>query len=161
MSLPRTKSELARAMRASGHSQATTARFLGVSPNTVRRWTDPEYAARQLRLSRNAKRRRTGRCVECGAETHYNGGKGISVSERCVACGTDQTIVRNHAKRGTGSSGMRVLGALALRPHRFTELRDIVGYPSNQCSSLLGRLMRYGLIVRLERGLYSLPERKA
>ena len=47
----------------------------------------PAAYQNSLELSRLAKRRRRGRCVDCGATTRY-GGKGAkpAVSERCHSC---------------------------------------------------------------------------
>ena len=72
-----------------------TAQRLGVSKNTVIRWTNPEYNERMLRQSREAKRRRKGVCKTCGGVTHYGGGKGKPVSEECNSCARN----RQHEER--------------------------------------------------------------
>lgn len=74
------------ALRQTGLGYKTVARKVGISPSTVRRFTDAEYAERQRRLSREAKRRRTGICVDCGGLTRYNGTNGQDVSKRCASC---------------------------------------------------------------------------
>lgn len=57
----------------------------GVSKTTARRIVDPDYNERNRRASREAKRRRTGVCRECGGVTRYNG-HGRAVSDLCATC---------------------------------------------------------------------------
>ena len=79
--------ERARALYLSGHGYRPVARLLGISPSSVRRYVDSDYAERNRRQSREAKRRRTGICRECGGVTLYNGRKkGTAVSTLCAAC---------------------------------------------------------------------------
>jgi len=65
---------------------------LGMSTTTIRRWLDPDFNERILRLSREAKRRRRGICEDCGGETRYAGGPGPGrkhrpiISKLCAAC---------------------------------------------------------------------------
>jgi hypothetical protein len=73
-------------LRATGLTNRQIAARLGLSKSYVARLGNPCYAA-GLVASREAKRRRTGTCVECGATTRY-AGKGSAVSERCGACGS-------------------------------------------------------------------------
>ena len=65
---------------------------LGVGGTTIKRWLDPDYNERHLRLSREAKRRRQGICEDCGGPTRYGGGpcRGREhrpiISKLCAAC---------------------------------------------------------------------------
>lgn len=61
------------------------ARRYGISATSVRRILEPEFAERMRIETREAKRRRTGTCERCGAETRYGGGK-QAVSRLCVPC---------------------------------------------------------------------------
>lgn len=63
------------------------AKDLGVSETTVKRWVNPGYYERHLHAAREAKRRRTGVCVDCGAPTRYGGKTPGGVSYRCPPCG--------------------------------------------------------------------------
>lgn len=72
------------------------ARHFSVSRSTVNRWIYPGLAEKGRILSREAKRRRTGTCLDCGAVTKYNGHE-HGVSPRCPTCaaierGKDITI---------------------------------------------------------------------
>lgn len=72
-------------LRAQGYGYKRIGRALGVSPSTVRRWVLPGAREANLLASREAKRRRTGTCVDCGGVTRYNG-HGRESSERCASC---------------------------------------------------------------------------
>ncbi len=72
-------------LRAEGLGVRRIARATGVSKTTVKRWIDPSYDERLRRLSLEAKQRRTGICVDCGATTRY-AGHGQDVSLRCPPC---------------------------------------------------------------------------
>ncbi|MBA3565225.1 MAG: helix-turn-helix domain-containing protein [Actinobacteria bacterium] len=144
--------ERARELYASGafgHRQI--AKELGVSPSTALRYVNPALAERGRKLSSAAKQRRRGTCESCGAETRYNG-HGRGTSERCLACAYKRQAL---AKRGQGETVGMVLTALAERPHRFTEIRDLLPVGS-YTPTLINRLLRYGLIERRERGVYAL-----
>lgn len=133
------------------------ARLLGVSPSTVRRWTNPEYAERQLRLSREAKRRRRGVCERCGGETRYSGGRnssGTPVATLCARCGTQASVDHHQALRGSGDLQPRILAFLD-EPRRLSELQRLLSAPqAGRVSTELGRMIRYGTVERVERGLY-------
>lgn len=58
---------------------------LGVSHGYVKRLLNPRSMESSRTHSAYAKRLRTGRCVDCGSVTRYNG-HGVGVSERCVRC---------------------------------------------------------------------------
>lgn len=84
-------------MRADGHTYREIAGALGCSITKVQFLLHPERAERSRQKSREAKQRRTGTCVDCGAVTHYNGTDGKSVSERCLPCSqriwTAETVI--------------------------------------------------------------------
>ena len=61
------------------------ARHFGVSKTTVCRWVYPGVAERSRVLAREAKRRRTGTCIDCGVATKYGGGE-HAISPRCPTC---------------------------------------------------------------------------
>lgn len=103
------------------------------------------------RASREAKRRRTGTCEDCGATTRYNGGKGKPVSSLCLSCAAKRSGV---AKRGTGPRGQQLLALLDGGPMRFTEIATALGIPNTHMGWLIGRLLEYGLIERPKRGWY-------
>lgn len=72
-------------LEALGLSLPLIADRVGVSKSTIYRWLRPGYAERSRKLSNEAKRRRTGVCEDCGAETRYNG-HSAEVSARCLRC---------------------------------------------------------------------------
>jgi hypothetical protein len=110
---------------------------------------------RNLRLSREAKRRRTGTCSDCGAVTRYGGRKGEPVSERCFKCAA---VLAGKTKRGKGSVNRRVLLYLR-KPRRYSEIRDHFGLSDGMANLTLQRLLRYGLVERVERGVYRRVEK--
>jgi hypothetical protein len=107
-----------------------------------------------LRSSREAKRRARGVCVDCGAETRYNG-HGRRVSERCGRCANRGVGI---AKRGKGPRVEATLALLATGPHRHSEIRDELQISNGHAGEILHRLLKYGLISRPERGLYALAQ---
>lgn len=147
-------------MRRKGEPTKRVARELGVPETTVRRWLDPEFAARMRRLSNEAKQRRTGRCRKCGATTRY-AGHGMDVSPTCVACANADIGL---ARRGSGPIGREAVALLATA-HRYSEICRQLDIAPGYANVLLARLRSYGLIVRLSRGVYiaaaSLEERQA
>lgn len=110
------------------------------------------------RASRDAKRRRTGRCALCGTVTRYGGTPGKPVSDHCHRCAAAASGV---SKRGTGSTNARVLERLEHGPATYTEIREMLGLPNDRVGPLFVRLVRYGLIVRVRRGVYALPDQEA
>lgn len=107
------------------------------------------------RLSREAKRRRTGTCADCGTVTRYGGRAGVAVSVRCPSCSAQKNAAEN--KRGKGPLNSRVLAELQHGPMTYSEIRDMLRLPNTRMGPLLVRLLRYGLIERPRRGLYQLP----
>ena len=142
--------ELALELRAEGLSYLRIGRALGVSTSTARRWTRPGYADHSRAVSREAKRRRRGVCEVCGAETRYNGHRGIGVSAQCIRC---QARERGRERRGHSPIAERAVAFLAT-PHHFAEIADHLGISKGYVSELLDRLRRYGLIERIARGVY-------
>jgi hypothetical protein len=102
-----------------------------------------------LRASREAKRRRIGICKDCGAETRYNGHRG-STSEFCVDCAAKRI---GEKLRGTGSLNRRIIDYLA-EERRYMDICRRFDRTTPQMASQLNRLVRYGLIVRIRRGVY-------
>jgi hypothetical protein len=102
------------------------------------------------RLSREAKRRRTGTCIDCGAVTRY-AGKSSAVSTRCPACGNRALGL---SKRGKGVFTEAALAAMRERPLREAEVAQAALVSRGYARNMIHRLTRYGLIERVERGLY-------
>lgn len=103
------------------------------------------------RASREAKRRRTGTCEDCGATTRYNGHKGKPVSRICNPCAARRSGL---AQRGTGLRMQQLLDLLSHGPLRFTEIHTGLGISKQNMGWLVGRAMKYGLVERPERGVY-------
>jgi transposase-like protein len=142
----------ARSLRRDGWTLRKIAAFLDVGHTTVLYWTDEHAAERQRAASREAKRRRTGTCSECGALTRYNG-HSAPVSTLCQRCANRRN---GAARRGQGPRQRELLALLAAGPMRFAAIRDTLGTTHDHLSPLLHQLHRDGYIVRLERGLYAL-----
>lgn len=103
-----------------------------------------------LRLSREAKRRRTGTCEDCGATTRYNGHT-AAVSNLCHGC----ACARHAATRiGTGTTQARVLEFVGDGERRFTEIMRGCGLTHDHTSNLLHRMCVRGLLERPRRGVY-------
>jgi len=81
----------ARRLYQDGLTRVEIASRLSVALTTVYRWVDPVYAERIRRQSREAKRRRTGTCEDCGAETRYNGHAENGASHLCLPCSNKRT----------------------------------------------------------------------
>lgn len=70
-----------------GWTRAAIARQIGVSPNTISRWLDPDVARRNREASLRYKRSLVGICVDCGGPTRYAGTKeSTKASRRCKWC---------------------------------------------------------------------------
>ena len=81
------REERAKALRDAGLSWAAIGRAVGVSRSHARRLCDPDVAASERVGSRDAKRRRTGVCLDCGGPTRYAGNRGVpGASPRCDGC---------------------------------------------------------------------------
>ncbi len=103
------------------------------------------------RLSREAKRRRTGICESCGNPTSYNGLTNNGPSRVCRPC---SAVERGLAKRGTGSAETAILAFIAKDERRLFEIAAGVGITWNHAHVTLHRLMRYGMVERPRRGVY-------
>ena len=143
-----------RALAAEGLNCRAIGERLGLSLSHVRKLHSrgSSYET-SLRMAREAKRRRRGRCVDCGAPTHYNG-HGREVSEHCQPCGSR---VAGPKLRGRGRTMERVLGMLVSGPMRYSEIRDRLESTNGHTGQVLHRLRKHGLVVRVSRGVYALP----
>jgi hypothetical protein len=77
-----------RRLKANGLSYQEISRLTGHNRTTILRWCDPLQAARQLQISREAKRRRKKPCPRCGRL------KGYEASEDAVC-----TVCANHQNK--------------------------------------------------------------
>lgn len=142
-----------RPLREQGLTYREIAEQLGISVTYARRILNPCYDTAQT-MSREAKRRRTGQCVDCGATTRYGGqAKTRTVSTRCVPCAQARIRAARRALRGTGPTQQKALIYLS-QPRTYSELRDHLGITSGHTSFLLHKLLEYGLIERVSRGVY-------
>jgi hypothetical protein len=107
-----------------------------------------------LRSSREAKRRRTGTCEDCGAVTRYGGQKGRPVSLLCVSCAQKRA---QGPRRGTGTTQARILDFIGADEHRFMEIVSGCGLGKGPTIAVLHRLMKIGLVERPRRGVYRKP----
>jgi hypothetical protein len=115
----------------------------------------PAYQ-RELAASRALKERYRGTCRNCGAATTGCDGPG-SARELCYRCAP---IVNNQKLRGKGSRQQPLLTLLAEDgPLRYAEIRDRLGISTGHTSNLLTLSTQSGLIVRVRRGVYTLPGR--
>lgn len=109
---------------------------------------------RNRRSSRDAKRRRRGLCVDCGAETRYNGSTVNGPSLRCRNCAA---VAAGRAKSGTGDQQQRLLDLLGDgRDWRRADILDALGMTGRHgwFSQLVARLLKQGLIERPRRAVY-------
>lgn len=146
--------ERAAELHAQGLGPTAIGRELGVPTSTIVRWTNPSYAAASRRLARDAKRRRSGTCARCGQPTRYNGHTVNGASRYCAHCGpaVGGQLARERLL-GKGQVQARVL-AFCTTPHRFSEIRAELGTTEGHVAQLLHRLVRYGLLTRVARGVY-------
>jgi hypothetical protein len=137
-------------LREQGLTYQEIAERLGVSRRTISRCFNERDYETTLRTSREAKRRRTGTCEDCGEPTRYNGHTVNGPSRYCEPCGHQR---QGLSLRGRGFTG-EVLAYLS-EPRRFSEIRNHFGISSGYTGMILvGRLMPYGLVTRLSRGVY-------
>jgi DNA-binding MarR family transcriptional regulator len=152
---PEIEKEIHRRYKPGVYGMKRVARDLGISETTVRRvLKPPEWYERQKRLSREAKHRRTGECVDCGGQTRYSGKGSQPVSTRCPQCAAR---IKALSWRGTGPKNSEALRFLRENgPSRMHEIRDELGVTTVRTFNILHRLMDYGLVVRVSRGVYEL-----
>jgi hypothetical protein len=118
----------------------------------------PSYR-RELAASRALKERYRGTCKLCGAPTTGCNGKDAA-PDICVHCSPGYYGPRYAAaRRGRGPVVERAL-ALLDTPHRFSEIRDELGITNGHTGQMLDRLLRYGLVERLDRGVYRRTEQR-
>jgi hypothetical protein len=131
------------------------ARELGISTSSVRRYVRPDRKQRDLMLSREAKRKRRGVCVDCGAVTLYNGRTVAGPSLRCHSCAAKIT---GQAKVGTGPVISKALELLEGGPMRWIELQHALGISKGHMAQLSHTMLRHGLVSRPSRGVYVFRE---
>lgn len=93
-----------------------------------------------------------GECEVCGARTDGSYGRALA-PKVCAKCAPVFYAPTFAAKRGTGPVMSRAL-ALCAEPIRYADLRDALGVSNGWASVLLHRMVRYGLIERVSRGVY-------
>lgn len=109
----------------------------------------PSYF-RELEAAKILKESYRGVCEECGAATTGCNGPGLA-PPLCLRC---TAKVRGKAQRGTGHVTESVLEFLS-EPRRFSEIQAFLGVTSDYASSMIyQRLLPYGLIERVSRGVY-------
>jgi hypothetical protein len=137
-------------LRQQGLNNLEIAKRLGVARSTINRCFSERSHQTTLRTSREAKRRRTGACEDCGTPTSYNGHRTNGPSRYCHSC----SVIRSGVKQRGTKFGGEVLAYLS-EPRRFAEIRDHFGITNSYLSQMLyGRLLKYGMVTRLERGVY-------
>jgi hypothetical protein len=116
------------------------------------------------RTSREAKRRRTGTCVDCGAGTSYSGHSEWPMhpngaSLRCPACSKVSTGLK---QRGSGHRQRQLVELLEVHERlTYMEIVGHLGTNKNHVGQLLARMRKHGIIVRVGYGVYSLPRKEA
>lgn len=145
-------------LRAKGLSYREIATRLDCNLSYVKRCGAPNAYDNNLRDSRDRKREVRGTCEDCGGVTRYSGTKGKRISSLCAGCSAKRTGL---ALRGTGHVHSEALAFLR-QPRTFSELRDHLGVSNGYVSQMLyTRLMRYGLVRRVKRGVYVATEASA
>lgn len=110
-------------------SATDVGRALGVSPSTVRNWC------------------LGGDCARCGRAVEGSSGH---ASLYCAPCNGTITARR---RRGTGPLGLAALAFLS-EQRQCKDVARHLGCSYAHAANLLHRLVRYGLIRRVGRGLY-------
>lgn len=113
-----------------------------------------EQLERNRETSREAKSRRRGVCVDCGAETRYNGTRGQNgPSLRCRRCGQ---LEAGRKQAGQGHVQQRLYELLR---HGVTTRAGLLEHgvaSGNVLQATLHREVKAGRIVRTGRGSYAL-----
>jgi hypothetical protein len=134
------------ACRALGMTWRETAAELGISYGYARDlYNDPDGSKARAR-----KDACSGYCAECGCRTTGSNGY-AKAPDLCYRCQTKRAGI---AKRGRGSTVSRILAFCAEQPRRYGEIRDTLDISSDQVGYALNRLVRYGLLERVTRGVY-------
>lgn len=146
----RSRSEWAReffALRRQGWTGLAIAREFGCGSAFVYDvLNDPEGAKAKAR--RDTYR---GVCERCGAPTDGSNGRD-KAPPVCASC-APLVYDFGASRRGKGPVTARTLAFLS-EPHRFSEIRDYLGVSNGYASSHLHRLVRFGLVRRVSRGVY-------
>lgn len=102
---------------------------------------------------RERRKRYQGTCERCGAPT--DGSNGRDKAPRfCQTCAiAHYGPIFAVARRGRGPVVEQIL-AFTEEPRRFVEIQNHVGISAGHAASTLNRLLRYGLIQRVSRGVY-------
>jgi len=112
---------------------------------------------RDLAASRRAKENQRGTCERCGKQTSWQGGRGKPKSARlCSGCALIvYPSLYSDRQRGHGPTIARLLMLLQDgRERHRSELRDAMGVTDGHAANILSRLVRYGMVVRVRRGVY-------
>jgi hypothetical protein len=115
----------------------------------ARRKTYPGYQ-RDLDRARERKESYRGICEKCGASTSCCDGPG-KAKALCITCSNRKA---NKARRGTGPMSGAIVAYCAGQPRRYTEIRDHFGISKGHTSVAVNRLVKYGLLERVSRGVY-------
>jgi len=141
-------------MRDQGRPVGEILATLGISQTTYYRYTRPEYAEAGLRASREAKRRRTGTCKLCGGKTSLRRDSS-GPADVCGSCSADYYgPLWSQERRGHGPVVEKALAFVGEQPRRYSEIRDHCGITSGHTSVLVHRMLQYGFIERVSRGVY-------
>lgn len=89
-------------------------------------------------------------CQDCGAVTSTNGAR---VSKRCFTCAMNAV---GAARRAHGPRPQAILKALEQGPLPRKQISAETGLNINHISSIMPKLIRWGLVKRVERGVYQL-----
>jgi len=140
--------ELCAIYKRCGRTQKETAAILGISRSYVSELLlDPTGA---LAKARKDSYRQP--CPECG--TLMDGSNGRKGPRLCQGC----TVPPAPPNKGKGHAQLAVIGLLTYGDRRFSEIRNILGWTNGMASQELHRMRKMGLIRRVERGVYSLPD---
>lgn len=141
------------ALKAKGLTYREIADRLGCSVFAAKSAGRSEASQENSRLASNeAKRRRTGTCEVCGVPTSYNGRPGTPISVRCPRHAQD--VMRS--RRGSGPTQQRLFDLLDQHGEmHYMEIAHALDMTKNRLAVLLHRLLQYGLIVRVRRGVYT------
>lgn len=137
------------ALRATGMSYRDIVAQTGLAYSTVRCYvTDPDRAKDKARRATYA-----GVCEVCGAATDGSNGRGLAPT-RCRD--HNPAYEAQASRRGNGWRQKELLALLDDGPKRYMEISTAMGFARKTDAMVhLWRLMQYGLVVRVSRGLYA------
>jgi hypothetical protein len=119
------------------------------SRDRARALNSPAYQ-RELAASRALKERYRGQCERCGNPTSGCHGPGLAPT-LCLSCSATKVA---EARRGQGATVSRVLELLDGRELRMIKIAAELGITTGHAGNALHRLLRYGLVERVSRGVY-------